>query len=100
MAGPNKWDLREKGKSVARMWTAGISAKGPLLAESLRYFKSIGPDLYSRLGPGRTPCVDVCVSKPSLERALFLMHTLFRFLEAQGFTIHFEARYGMSTFVN
>ena len=72
----------------------------PLLVESLKYFKSSSPDLYSRLGPGRTPCVDICVSKTSLERALFLMHTLFRFLEAQGFVIRIRDRYGMSTFVD
>ena len=76
-----------------------LSKLHPLLKESYKYFKDARPDAYSRLITGQTPCVGLTVSKASLERALKLMHTLFRFLEAQGFVIEVRKQYRMSTFV-
>lgn len=76
-----------------------LSKLHPLLKESLTYLKSATPDAYSRLTPGQSTCIDINVSKPMLERTLKLLHTLFRFLEAQGFAIKVEKRYRMTTFV-
>ena len=75
-----------------------LSRLHPLLKESYKYFKSSTPDAYSRFTTGQTPCVGLTVSKPSLERALKLMHTLFRLLETQGFVIEVRKEYRMSTF--
>ncbi len=39
----------------------------PFLKESLKYFNSRSPDAYSRLKPGRTPCVDIWFLKNLLK---------------------------------